>query len=90
MSFGREVSAYYSPLIEDSEDDCYFYLVDKPIQSMVWSLQNMNYKIVENNYQFEHIVSFPIYHCDYNVYKIRVVNTQKIREEKINTLLNGN
>ena len=86
MSFGKEVSAYFSPLIEDSTDDCNFYLSNNAIQSMVWSLQNMEYDIVD----YEHIVSLPIYHCDYDVYKIRVIDTQKIREEKINTLLDGN
>jgi hypothetical protein len=90
MSFGKEVSAYYSPLIEDSEDDCNFYLVDRPIQSMVWSLQNMEYDVIDIGSVYEHHVNFPIYHCDYDVYKIRVIDTQKIREEKINTLLNGN
>jgi hypothetical protein len=79
MAYNREVSAYYSPLIEDDLDDCHFYLVDRPIQSMVWSLQNMDYSIKS-----------PIYDCDFEVYKIRVVNTQKLREDKINSILNDN
>jgi hypothetical protein len=90
MSFGREVSAYYSPLIEDSQYDCIFYLVDRPIQSMVWSLQNMEYNIIQNKNDYTHQINLPIYNCDYEVYKIRVVDTEKIREEKINTLLDGN
>ena len=27
MSYGKEVSAYFSPLIEDSSDDCNFYFL---------------------------------------------------------------
>jgi hypothetical protein len=90
MSYGKEVSSYYSPLILDEVDDCHFYLVDKPIQSMVWSLQNMNYsvnKVVSSN---EHLIEIPVYNCDYEVYKVRVVNTQKFRNDKINSILNDN
>ena len=90
MSYGREVSAYYSPKIDDNIDDCHFYLVDRPIQSMVWSLQNMNYSINKSFSSNEHVVKIPIYNCDYEVYKIRVVNTQKLREDKINSILNDN
>jgi hypothetical protein len=90
MSYGKEVSSYYSPLILDEVDDCHFYLVDKPIQSMVWSLQNMNYsvnKVISSN---EHLIEIPVYNCDYEVYKVRVVNTQKFRNDKINSILNDN
>jgi hypothetical protein len=90
MSYGKEVSAYYSPKIEDDIDDCHFYLVDKPIQSMVWVLQNMNYSISKGFSSNEHVIKVPIYNCDYEVYKIRVVNTQKLREDKINSILNDN
>jgi hypothetical protein len=90
LSHNREVSAYYSPLIEDDLDDSHFYLVDKPIQSMVWSLQNMNYVINKGFSSNEHSIKIPIYNCDYEVYKIRVVNTQKLREDKINSILDGN
>jgi hypothetical protein len=90
MSHGVEVSAYYSPKIEDDIDDCCFYLTDRPIQSMVWSLQNMNYVINKGFSSNEHSIKIPIYNCDYKVYKIRVVNTQKLREDKINLILNDN
>jgi hypothetical protein len=90
MSYGKEVSAYYSPLIDDFEDDCSFYLVDRPVQSMVWSLQNMSYDISKIEDEWLHEVRIPIYNCDYNSYKVRVVDTEKIREEKINTLLDEN
>jgi hypothetical protein len=90
MSSGVEVSAYYSPIIEDDIDDCHFYLIDRPIQSMVWALQNMSYVVNKGFSSNEHVIKLPIYDCDYEVYKIRVVDTEKIREEKINTLLDGN
>jgi hypothetical protein len=90
MSYGKEVSAYYSPQIEDNVDDCQFYLVDRPIQSMVWSLQNMNYSINRSFSSNEHTVKIPIYNCDFESYRIRVVNTQKLREDKINLILNDN
>ena len=90
MSYGNQVSAFYSPLIEDESDDCHFYLVDRPIQSLVWGLQNMEYEIMNDFDFYTHKVTIPIYHCDYKSYKIRVIDTAKIREEKINTLLNGN
>jgi len=90
LSNNREVSAYYSPLIKDSIDDCHFYLIDRPIQSMVWSIQNMSYSVNKKNKINEHNLILPIYECDYNSYKIRVVNTQKLRNDKINSLLDGN
>jgi hypothetical protein len=90
MSYGKEVSAYFSPLIDDDIDDCHFYLVDKPIQSMVWSLQNINYSVNKGFSSNEHMIKIPIYNCDYESYKIRVVNTQKLREDKINSILNDN
>ena len=87
MSSGVEVSSFYSPLIKDSEDDCHFYLVDKPIQSMVWSLQNMTYDINKGFSSNLHSIKLPIYNCDYSSLRIRVINTQKLREEKINSIL---
>jgi hypothetical protein len=90
MSYGKEVSAYYSPLISDDVDDCHFYLIDRPIQSMVWSLQNMNYSVNKGFSSNEHVIKIPIYNCDYESYKIRVVNTQKLRNDKINLILNDN
>ena len=90
MSSGVEVSSYYSPLISDSEDDCHFYLIDKPIQSMVWSLQNMTYDIKRSFSSNNHTVKIPVYNCDYSTLRVRVINTQKLREEKINSILYDN
>ena len=90
MSFGVDVSCFFCPIIEDNVDDCHFYIVDKPIQSMVWSLQNIDYSINKSFSMNEHQIKIPIYDCDYNVYRVRVVNTQKLREDKINSILNDN
>lgn len=78
-----EVSSYYSPLISDNIDDSSIYFVDNPIQSMVWSLQNMTYDIKDGN----HIIEMPIYDCSYKAVHVRIVDTQKIREIKINSIL---
>jgi len=79
----REISSYYSPIIRDNIDDSSIYFVDNPIQSMVWSLQNMTYDIKDNN----HIIEMPIYDCSYKAVHVRIVDTQKIREMKINSIL---
>ena len=57
---------------------------------MVWTLQNMNYSVSKGFSSNDHVIKIPIYNCDYEVYKIRVMDTQKLREDKINILLNGN
>lgn len=90
MAYKRDVSTYYSPLIKDDPDDCHFYLVDRPIQSMVWCLQNMDYLITKGFTSNEHAIKSQIYDCDFEVYKIRVVNTQKLRQDKINSIINDN
>lgn len=90
ISSGIEVSAFYSPEIKDSVDDCHFYIVDKPIQSLVYSLQNMSYKIHKGFSSTEHVVKIPVYNCDFEATRVRVINTQKLREEKINSILYDN
>lgn len=90
MSHNREVSAYFCPKITDDLDDCHFYLIDKPIQSMVWALQNMEYSINKGFSTNEHIIQIPFYNCDFKSYKVRVINTQKLREDKINSILHDN
>ena len=76
---------YFSPKIEDDKDDSVIYLVDGAIQSMVWSLQNMEY-IIEDN---KHIVRLPFYYCKYKSYKVRIVDIEKLRDDKINLVLDG-
>lgn len=85
---GNSITNFYSPLIEDESNDFVFYICDRPIQSMVWGIQNMTYKIDRSFSGFTHRIDYPLYDCDYQSFKIRVVNTQKIREEKIDIILN--
>lgn len=90
MSSGLDISSYISPLINDSVDDCTFYLVDSAIQSSVWIIQNMTYVINKGFSSNEHIVKYPIYECDFKSVRVKVLNTQKIREDKISKILNEN
>lgn len=84
---GNTVNCYYSPVIDDSLDDCHIYFVDKGIQSFVWILQNMTYSINRGFSSNEHLIKYPIYECDFQSIRIRVVDTQKIREKKISQIL---
>jgi hypothetical protein len=77
------VSIYFSDNIIDDPDDYHIYISNKPIQSMVWIIQNMEYKIKGN----KHTIDYQLFHCDYKSYKIRIVDNKKIREKKIKSLL---
>jgi hypothetical protein len=90
ISNGLDINSYQSPLIEDSVDDCSFYLVDSAIQSSVWILQNMTYVINRGFSSNEHVIKYPVYDCNFKSIKIRVINTQVLREEKINKILDDN
>lgn len=78
-----EISAFFSPLIKESATESVFYLVDRPIQSLVWSLQNLEYQIEPN----QHLISLPVYRCNFQALKIRVVDAQKLRDNKINRVI---
>jgi hypothetical protein len=84
---GREISAFQSPLIEDSLKQLVVYFTDKPIQSFVWTSQNMNYDICFNQSGYKHTVSYPVYQCDYLAYRVVISDTQYLRQEKINQIL---
>lgn len=76
---------YYSPLIEDNiVGETIFYLVKGGIQSLVYSLQNMDYKIKKKS----HIIEYPFYYCSFISYKIILKNTMRTRDNKLNILLN--
>lgn len=89
-SYGSDISAYFSPIIKDNIDEYEILFVDKPIQSLVWSLQNMTYEIVPDFGKYKHIVKYRFYDCDYKSVKIVVRSLGKIREKKISSLLNDN
>lgn len=97
---GSKLSVYYSPLIEEPNDDIVLYITDKSFQSLVYSIQNMEYKIDSqseingnkpyNEIEWLHTLDYKLYDCDYNSYKIVIKNVSKIREDKINQILDGN
>lgn len=86
----NNVSGFYCPNIEDNLDDSHLIISDKPIQSLVWSLQNMDYQILFSDGFYEHKINYSIYECDFNSQIIHIKNINKIRDEKLTHLLNDN
>jgi hypothetical protein len=85
------VDVFYSPLIND-DDELTLYVVDNSIQSLVYSLQNMDYvieSIDNNNLEWKHTINYSLYDCRFNSYKISIKDVSKLRNDKINKILNG-
>ena len=83
---------FFSPLIKD-EDESILYVVDNSIQSLVYSIQNMDYKIEpndDNNTEWKHTMIYNLYDCRFNSYKLSIRNVSRLRHDKINKILNGN
>ncbi len=90
---GINVDIFYSPLIEEDDDEIILYIFDSPIQSLVYSLQNMDYKIEPNNdknTEWRHIIDYKLYDCKFNSHKVHIKNVSRLRHDKINKILNGN
>jgi hypothetical protein len=90
---GINVDVFYSPLIKDEDDELILYVVDKSIQSLVYSVQNMDYKIEQNdkdNIEWKHTMEYNLYDCRFNSYRLSVKNLSKLRNDKINSILDGN
>jgi len=90
---GINVDVFYSPLINDDEDEMVIYVVDNSIQSLVYSIQNMDYKIEPNdekNIEWEHTMFYNLYDCRFNSYKLSIRNVSRLRNDKINKILNDN
>ena len=88
---GLNVDLFYCPLIEDEDDEYIFYITDSSIQSLVYGIQNMEYEINQKddlNLEWIHEMKYRIYDCKYNSYKIVIKNVSKIRQDKINSILN--
>ena len=81
LGLGYEI--YYSPHIKDSGDDLVIYSVDSGIQSLLYSLHNMDYNITNYNGRFIHTISYNIYKCDYKSYKLIIRDVEKLRDKKI-------
>jgi len=87
----RSYDLYLSPtLINDKEDDIEIYVTDKSIQSLVYSIQNMDYKISKDGESYKHTMSYDFYDCDFTCYKLIIKDVSKWRAEKINEILNEN
>lgn len=80
---------FHSPLIEEVEGESIMYLVDSGIQSLVYSIQNMTYDIEEVEDKWKHTINYSLYDCDFKSYKLIIKDLIKMREYKINQLLNG-
>jgi len=99
---GLHTEVFYSPFVEDIDDELVLYAVDKSFQSLVYSIQNMEYKIkmlnsedFKNNKPYHemewlHTIEYKLYDCKFNSIKIRIKNISKLRDDKINEILNGN
>jgi hypothetical protein len=81
--YNKNYDLYYSPLIEESNDELILYISDSSMQSLVYSIQNMEYRINKKN----HTIKYPFYECDFNSYKISIKDISKIRDEKIDSIL---
>lgn len=90
---GINVEVFYSPLVKEESDEMVLYVVDKSIQSLVYSIQNMDYKIEQNdkdNIEWKHTMEYNLYDCRFNSYRLSVKNLSKLRNDKINKILDGN
>jgi hypothetical protein len=79
----KDLQIYKIPIINEVEGQVDIYITDKPIQSLVYVLQNMEYKISGNI----HRMNYNLYNCDYRCYKITVKSIIKMRDDKISKLL---
>lgn len=87
MSYGKDVLTYFSPEIEDTVNCYKIYISDSPIQSLVWSLQNMSYDIEDCKNYYKHTLRYNFYNCDFKSTNFMIKNICKLRDEKIDTLL---
>lgn len=90
---GLNTEVFYSPFVKEDDDEIVLYVVDNSIQSLVYSVQNMDYKIEANdkdNTEWKHTMFYNLYDCRFNSYKLSIRNVSRLRHDKINKILNGN
>lgn len=97
---GLKSTIYFSPYITNLEDDgdTILFVTDGGIQSLVYGIQNMDYSIDSTIDGFtpnipskwKHEMSYNLYNCNFNSYKIIIRNIQKTRQEKLNRILDDN
>ena len=95
---GINVDIFYSPLIEEDIDEIVLYVADAPIQSLVYSIQNMDYQVdpigeIEGFIpnipsKWSHKITYSLYDCNFNAYKLSIRNVSRLRQDKINRILN--
>lgn len=80
-----------SPLIEEDDDENIFYATDNPIQSLVYSIQNMDYLIEKyKDDTWKHTMNYKLYYCKFKSWKIVLKSISKLRHDKIIQILDGN
>ncbi len=79
----KELEFYKIPIINETDGQIDIYITNKPIQSLVYVIQNMEYEISDNI----HRMFYNLYNCDYNCYKITIKSIKKMRDDKISQLL---
>lgn len=84
----KSFDIYKCPLINDNVNEHDIYITNKSIQSLVYSIQNMEYKVIKEGSNYKHVITYNLYQCDYDVYKISIKDLSTLREERINKLLN--
>jgi hypothetical protein len=90
---GLNIEVFYSPLVKEDDDEIVLYVFDNSIQSLVYSIQNMNYGIESNdkdNIEWKHTMIYNLYDCRFNSYKLSIRNVSRLRHDKINKILDDN
>lgn len=88
---GLNLETFYCPIINEDDGEYVIYATSSPIQSLVWSIQNMDYSILQSdktNTTWEHKMSYSFYECNFSAIRIVIRNVSRIREVKINEILN--
>lgn len=68
-------------------DDVIIYITDRPIQCFIYSLQNMEYRILKNDI---HEIEYCVYDCEYKCICVRLRDLKISRNITINRILNEN
>ena len=87
ISANNGYKIYYSPEVEEEEDSFTIYATDKPFQSLVYALQNMEYKVSDYNDRFIHEINYTLYNCNFTSYKFIIKNLTKMRNDKLIEIL---
>ena len=89
----KPIKLHYSPQIgyynvpEELEGSYRFWAIDRPIQSLLWTIQNMEYQIDKSDDGWRHTMALPIYDCQYDVLHIKLRDIQKFRNKLIGEII---